>query len=114
MIEKLTNCPNCNGRLNETGRCEFCGSKVYDFLTIDFNGRNMPSAKTYIRLKANGKIVLAPVIIDTVSYEFRNDTLYATDITEGTRHICVPRCYPEMNVNFIVVGDMIQIDEGET
>lgn len=39
MIERLTNCPNCGGTLNEAGRCEFCGSKVYDFLTIDFNSR---------------------------------------------------------------------------
>lgn len=112
MIEKLTNCPNCNGRLNEAGRCEFCGSKVYDFLTIDFNDRNMPSAKTYVRIKTNGKIVLAPVIIDTMEVKIKSDD-YVTDFFDSRHYIHRP-CYPEMNINFIVVGDMIQIDEGDT
>ena len=111
MIEKLTNCPNCSGVLNEAGRCEFCGSKVYDFLTIDFNDRNMPSAKTYIRMKANGKIVIAPVIVDTTEYKIKSDD-YVTDFFDGRRYIHRP-CYPEININFIVVGDMIQIDKGE-
>lgn len=112
MIEKLTNCPNCSGRLNEAGRCEFCGSKVYDFLTISFNDRNMPSAKTYVRMKANGKIVLAPVIIDTMEVKIKSDD-YVTDFFDGRQYIHRP-CYPEININFVVVGDMIQIDEGES
>lgn len=29
-MEKLENCPNCGGILDDLGRCEFCGSKVYD------------------------------------------------------------------------------------
>lgn len=113
MIERLTNCPNCCGRLNEAGRCEFCGSKVYDFLTIDFNDRNMPSAKTYIRIKSNGKIVLAPVIIDTMEATIKSD-VYITEFMDVRQYAYRP-CYPEININFIVVGDMIQIDEeGDT
>ena len=112
MIERLKNCPQCAGTLNEAGRCEFCGSKVYDFLTIDFNNRNMPSAKTYIRIKANGKIVLAPIIVDTMEVNIRSED-YSTSFFDGRQYIHRP-CYPEMNINFIVVGDMIQIDEGET
>ena len=112
MIERLKNCPQCGGTLNEAGRCEFCGSKVYDFLTIDFNDRNMPSAKTYVRIKANGKIVLAPVIIDTMEVQIKSDD-YVTDFFDSRQYIHRP-CCPEMNINFIVVGDMIQIDEGES
>lgn len=76
MIEELKNCPNCGGTLNEAGRCSFCGSKVYDFLTIDFNKREYPSALTYVRMRVkdpNGhsKIVIAPIIVDTVSMTSR-------------------------------------------
>lgn len=41
MIEKLKNCPNCAGILDEAGRCKYCGSKVYDFLTLDFGGEKV-------------------------------------------------------------------------
>lgn len=30
-MEKYNNCPNCGGTLDDTGRCQYCGSKVYDF-----------------------------------------------------------------------------------
>ena len=113
MIERLKNCPQCGGTLNEAGRCEFCGSKVYNFLTIDFNDRNMPSAKTYVRLKANGKIVLAPVIIDTISAEYRSSDYVCVAEVDGREYMRTP-CNPTMTVNFMVVGDMIQIDEGDT
>lgn len=63
MIEQLNNCPNCGGRLNEAGRCVFCGSKVYDFAVVDFSGRNRggPSAPLYIRIKTDNGVLLAPV-----------------------------------------------------
>lgn len=115
MIERLTNCPSCGGTLNEAGRCEFCGSKVYDFLTIDFNSRAMPSAKTYIRLKVGDKIVIAPVVANTARIDIRpNSMLECADLTEGTRYIPAP-CYPEIELDLMVIGDMIQIDEeGDT
>ena len=72
MIEQLKNCPNCSGILNESGTCTFCGSKVYDFLAVDFTGEpHMQTAKTYIRIRCrvNGeeRLLLAPIIIDNVS-----------------------------------------------
>lgn len=61
-IEQLENCPNCGGILNETGRCQFCGSKVYDFLAISFGDPRSPSyAKTYIRIKVENRIGILPV-----------------------------------------------------
>ena len=67
MIEQLKNCPNCGGILNEAGSCKFCGSKVYDFLNIDFSGHNLPSAKTYIRIRSGNKIYLTPIYVTNVS-----------------------------------------------
>lgn len=67
MIEPLKNCPNCGGILNEAGSCKFCGSKIYDFLSINFSKYNMPSAKTYIRIKSGNKIYLTPIYVTNVS-----------------------------------------------
>ena len=113
MIDKLTNCPNCGGALNEAGRCRFCGSKVYDFLTIDFNERNMPSAKTYIRLKTNGKIVLAPVIVSTMQVDIRNDCIDCRSY-DGSYARLVRPSYPKYNIEFTVIGDIIYLDEKES
>ena len=82
MIDRLKECPNCAGILNEAGRCTFCGSKIYDFLAIDFAGKSekeagMP-AKSFIRIRTrmgNGKIavILAPIMIRDVLLETRCD-----------------------------------------
>lgn len=34
---ELKNCPRCGGTLNDNGRCEYCGSKVYDLTDIDID-----------------------------------------------------------------------------
>ena len=110
MIERLKNCPQCAGILNEAGRCEFCGSKVYDFLTIDFNDRNMPSAKTYIRLKVDDKIVIAPVVIDGARIDIRpNSMLECAALDCCLRYISAP-CYPEIELDLMVIGDTIEVD----
>ena len=111
MIEQLTNCPSCGGILNEAGRCEFCGSKVFDFLTISFDHRQMPSAKTYIRLKVGNKVVIAPVVINTARIEVRPNSMLECADFDGSRYIPAP-CYPEINLDLMIIGDMIQIDEG--
>ena len=109
MIEKLTNCPQCGGILDEAGRCEFCGSKVYDFLTIDFNNREYGvSAKTYIRVKYNGKVVIAPVVVDSMRMDLQNslETSYFADKPHMTRIT-----YPVFHLNFDVIGDMIEVED---
>lgn len=109
MIDKLTNCPQCGGILNEAGRCEFCGSKVYDFLTIDFSNTQYISAKTYIRVKYKGKIVIAPVIVNSMRMDMESslDTSYF----EGSPYYLNSPCYPRYNIDFDVVGDMIEVAE---
>ena len=64
MIRPLKNCPNCGGILEDTGRCHYCGSKIYDFLSVDFDG----DKPTYIRIRtSNGKIATMPIIIHECS-----------------------------------------------
>lgn len=110
MIEKLTNCPNCGGYLNEAGRCEFCGSKVYDFLSINFDYAHLPSAKTYIRIKSNGKILLAPVIVNTANIETRVGDVVASTLGTGMRYIPAPPCI-DIELDLAVIGEIIQIDD---
>lgn len=63
LIEKLRNCPNCAGILDDAGRCNYCGSKVYDFLALDFSGeRNESNAKTYIRIRFKEGEFLLPIL----------------------------------------------------
>ena len=111
MIERLTNCPNCSGVLDDSGRCKFCGSKVYDFLSIDFtNG----FAKTYIRIKAQNKIIVAPVICPNAEITTRDlcyDYFLRGD--DGTYIRPTPCWETEINTTFRVVGDVLVIKENE-
>lgn len=113
MIEKLKNCPNCAGILDEAGRCKYCGSKVYDFLSIDFDPRSSstPNAKTYIRIRSGGKIALMPVLYFMgASITMKNDVCYAEDFMGNSR--AVMRGYPTREVEFsCVCGDMIIMED---
>lgn len=111
MIEQLKNCPNCAGVLNEFGRCTYCGSKVYDFLNINFSSREMPSERTYIRIKINDKIVLAPVIVNTASMTMQSNTLYA-DSFDGS-YLINSAPTTEIDLNLMVVGDIYEIKTEE-
>ena len=113
MIEKLKNCPNCAGILDEAGRCKYCGSKVYDFLTLDFDmGYGVATdAKTYIRVRSNGKIMLLPVLyFGGASITIKPDILYAVDMT-GERHVMRSRSTIEMDLH-CVCDDMVSAEEG--
>ena len=111
MIEQLKNCPNCAGILNESGRCTYCGSKVYDFLNINFSSREIPSERTYIRIKVNDRIVLAPVVVNTVSMTMQSDTLYANSFDEAYLIRSTPTT--EIDLNLMVVGDIYEIKGDE-
>lgn len=71
MIDRLKNCPNCGGILNEAGRCQYCGSKVYDFMAIDFTNEPRNNAKSFIRIRTNTKdgikTIIAPISVSNVS-----------------------------------------------
>lgn len=113
MIEKLKNCPNCAGILDEAGRCKYCGSKVYDFLTLDFDrGYGVATdAKTYIRVKADGKIMLLPIIyVNNASITVEPQyTTYHDEM--GTVHAVRGHTYTDMELHFCC-GDMVSAEEG--
>ena len=93
-MERLKNCPHCAGVLDDFGRCEFCGSKVYDLCDVDVRatgGRGL----TYIRIRTDKQVILAPVLTGTVSIEYSYDSM------------------PTMTVDYRICGDVVsqQIDE---
>lgn len=119
MIEKLKECPNCAGILNEAGRCRFCGSKVYDFLAIDFAGKSekeagMP-AKSFIRIRTrmgNGKvaIILAPIMIREVLLETKCDDSDGY-CTESGYYIPYRSYSTTINITCNVCGDKYVVEE---
>lgn len=91
MIERLDNCPNCGAILDDSGRCMFCGSMIYDFCNIDVSSVNRNI--TYARIKVDNKVIIAPIRTNCVNMDFSVDAM------------------PTMNVEFIITGDTI-IKEG--
>ena len=91
MIERLHNCPNCGGTLQDDGACRFCGSKVYDFvnITLDYDHWKSP---TYVRVKINGNIIIMPVRFDHLCFETSYGSL------------------PTGTLEFTVIGDSIEED----
>lgn len=113
MIEKLKNCPNCAGILDEGGRCKYCGSKVYDFLTLDFDrgGYGASSdAKTYIRVKTNGKIMLLPIIYVNNASITISPSIDTYMCDRGT-YLMRRNPYIDMELHFCC-GDMVSVEEG--
>ena len=87
LIEKLHNCPNCGGTLQDDGCCRFCGSKVYDFVGIDLDNDYWKSP-TYVRIKFHEKIIIMPVIftnfiIETSHDEFPTGTIEFTSVGDS-------------------------------
>lgn len=88
IIDRLHNCPNCGGTLQDDGACRFCGSKVYDFVGIDLDNRS----RAYVRMKLHGNIIIMPVRFDRFCFETSLDT------------------FPTGTLEFIVIGDTIVED----
>lgn len=84
MIERLKNCPNCAGWLDDGGRCNYCGSKVYDFCDINLD-KHTPR---YFRIKYQNTIITARVIIDAFNYV-----------------VSIEEC-PHGNIDYRCVGDV--------
>lgn len=101
LPERLHNCPNCGGTLQDDGKCRFCGSVVYDFVGIDLD-KHKP---VFIRMRHNGRIVHFKMIITGADFKMWNDgpVLYADN--NPTMYISVPRW--EGSVDFDIVGDII-------
>lgn len=104
IIDRLHNCPNCGGTLQDDGACRFCGSKVYDFVSMDMDN----FTPTYIRMKFHGNIVIMPVRFDHLSMNISNDrsTLYMDDAPYYTENNTIL----EGTIEFTVVGNTIVED----
>lgn len=105
LPERLHNCPNCGGTLQDDGKCRFCGSVVYDFLGIDLDKR----APTYIRMRHNGRIVHFKAVFDSIEIKMSSEspTLYMDNVlTKIVKSIDTF----EGSVDFSVVGGIIVED----
>ena len=108
MIERLKNCPNCAGVIDDVGRCKYCGAKIYDFLSLDFDGYK----PTYIRIRTReGRIVIMPI-------RFVNCSVTAVPITadfecEGRFVHKIERMEEKMEMEAYVVGDIVYEKEEE-
>ena len=102
-MDKLHNCPNCGGYLNDRGRCEFCGSKVYDFCDIDisFDVTKSPQP-TYLRLRTEKGIWTVPVIVNTCGVT--HPTMETPLGFDTVGYIQNP-VYPEIELQFLTVGE---------
>ena len=101
MIEQLHNCPNCGAILDDTGRCNFCGSKVYDLFDIDVSSTR---GIKYIRIKTDKGMIIAPIVFNTVNIEHRSNELICTS-EYVTPIIPVPDI--TISTEFRVVGGII-------
>lgn len=103
--ERLHNCPNCGGTLQDDGKCRFCGSVVYDFLGIDLDKR----APTYVRMMLDGKIVHFKAVFDNIDVKMHRgcSTLYMNNEPTMMAESIVSF---EGSVDFTIVGGIIVED----
>lgn len=111
-VKRLKNCPNCAGILDEVGRCNYCGSKIYDFLTLDFSDyKKEPTAKTYIRVRTCGAIKLIPITyVKDAKLTMKPAHMIYTDAFMNENRVNFPPTI-EMDVSFICNGDIITFEE---
>ena len=80
-MQTYKNCPNCGGTLDDTGRCKYCDSKIYDFCDIDLTR----SKKTYLRVRNQNQIITAQVVATpSISITCEMDQYYPTLEAEFT------------------------------
>jgi len=112
-ILKLKNCPNCGATLNDFGRCEYCGSKVYDLTDIDLRTSYHDRAKTYLRIRTDHGILVVPAICNefNIQRSSEDSILYADNRVMAS--MTIPY-HTKISLEFTVTDDYIKImKEGE-
>ena len=104
LIDRLHNCPNCGGTLQDDGACRFCGSRVYDFVSVDMEDYK----PTYLRVKHNGKIIIMPVRFNSTSINYNVDS--PVSYYDDNPYIMMCYALPTGTLDFTVVGDTIVED----
>lgn len=111
-IPRLKNCPNCGAMLNDFGRCEYCGSKVYDLTDIDVRTPGLGKTRTYLRIRTDYGILVVPVVCDQLNIQrYQEEQPYYDD-----NCIIKPIAMPSkttISMEFTVDGDYIKVKEEE-
>ena len=106
-MERMSNCPNCGSIIDESGRCQHCGSKLYDLFDVDVTHG---AGHKFIRIKTDRGIVVAPVVYKTVSITNQIDAC-CYDTYDG-RYLHPIRPILEMSIDLSVIGEMIYEGDG--
>ena len=77
MKERLKNCPNCGGILDDAGRCMYCKSKVYDLTDVNINLDTKDIL--LFKIRANGNDVYFSAKPVHAEIELNADRCYARD-----------------------------------
>ena len=104
LPDRMHNCPNCGGTLQDDGKCRFCGSVVYDFIGIDMD-KHTP---IFIRMRHNDRIVHFKAVVSSMDlHMFSNDTILYGDNKPLCR-ISAPEWTG--NVDFNIVSPIVVED----
>lgn len=103
MIE-LKNCPNCGGILDDTGRCMYCKSKIYNLTDVNINLDSNDILAFKLTFQGNEALFYARPVNASFDMEYNNNCVYDA---MGTKLMFAPM-NRSMNIHmdFIAVLDM--------
>lgn len=94
IMERLKNCPNCGGILDDEGRCMYCKSKVYDLTGMKINMDNRDVVLFKIQVNGYEVVMKGYPINVALNYEHEYQDAYS-----GNLHIARFRTGTNMTCN---------------
>lgn len=91
--EQLNNCPNCGGTLDDTGRCVYCKTKVYDLTDIDLDGNDIHKVLR-MRVKMGEEYHTFDCYLSNLKANLYASSMDTCRAIDGS--ICVVRRMPDM------------------
>jgi len=91
-MERLKNCPNCGGILDDEGRCMYCKSKVYDLTGMRINMDNRDIVLFKIQINGHEVIMKGYPINVTLNcepeYAYIPGNFHVASFQVGTNMTC--------------------------
>jgi len=108
-IEKVKNCPNCGGILNDSGCCLFCGSRVYDFADLYLATEDIPiHSDVYIGITDHQeKTTFYPAYNSSALFDFSYDNDVYVDLWGRSTRFRRPPSV-SISLSFYLTGNPIE------